>query len=126
MQNNKEKDPFNTKNICCNNKVPTNFNSPFYETKMASNIVNDEYGNIKDISYSSMRQNYTERMKHIMEDTTNDFGLSTGGGEYVVPIYKHRFEEFHRPNCFDFGYQTLKNAYWKENEGRCKIHYEDY
>ncbi len=119
-------DPMKTSGLCCKNVIPANYTTPFYTTKYASNITNEQYGNIQTITSSTMRKNYAERIKYIMNDNSNEVGLSAGGGEYVIPNYKHRYDQFHKHNCFDFGYQKLRNAYGNGNNGQCKIHYEDY
>jgi len=110
---------------CCKNKPPSNFVTPFYETKYASNNINQEYGNNK-VTYSSMRQNYKERIMSIMNDTTNETGISAGGGEYVVPIVLPTDLRFYKSDCSNYGYQKLNKAYGPNNNGSCKIHYEDY
>ena len=112
--------------LCCKNVIPTIFITPFPTTKYTSNKINEEYGNIREITSSTMRQNYAERIKYIMNDNSNETGISAGGGEYIVPNYKHHYEQFHRKNCSSFGHQKLKNAYGYNNNGQCKIHYEDY
>ena len=112
--------------ICKCNQMANTCSTPFYQTKYASNSINDEYGNIKPVTYSAMRQNYRERIEHIMNDVSNEVGLSAGGGEYIVPNYKSHFQQFYRPNCDMQGRQKFKNAYGRGNEGQCKIHYEEY
>ncbi len=123
---NNDSDPMKISGLCCKNVVPENYLSPFPAIKYASNTRNGQYGNIRDITVSTMRRNYFERIKYIMNDNTNEVGISAGGGNYVIPSYKHHDDQFYRNNCSDFGYQQLKNAYGNGNEGQCKIHYEDY
>lgn len=123
MSNN---DPMKTSGICCKNVVPANFTTPYSTTKYASNNYNEQYGNIQTVTNSTMRRNYAERIKYIMNDNSNEVGLSSGGGEYVVPNYKHHYEQFYKTDCNAFGYQKLENAYCKGNNGQCKIHWEDY
>lgn len=110
---------------CCKNKIPETYNTPFYETKFASNNNNDQYGN-SEISYSTMRKNYKERIMHIMNDKTNESGISTGGGEYVVPKYSPVDTTLYRTNYDLYGYQKFNIAYGSTNNGSCKIHYADY
>ena len=99
----------NLDEVCCGNILPKTESPPFYQTKYASNTTNIEYGGI---------------IQHIMNDTSNEVGLSAGGGHYIVPNYK--FHENITINCEKSGLQTFKNAYYKDNKGSCKIHWEDY
>ena len=112
--------------LCGCNKVKKDFTSPFPTIKTAFSNKNDEYGNIQTITSNTMRQNYRQRIEYIMNDNTNEVGVSSGGGEYIVPNYKHHFKQFYKPDCENFGLQKFKNAYGKGNDGQCKIHYEDY
>ena len=115
----------NLDEVCCGNILPKTESPPFYQTKYASNTTNIEYGGItQQITSSAMRKNYYERIQHIMNDTSNEVGLSAGGGHYIVPNYK--FHENITINCEKSGLQTFKNAYYKDNKGSCKIHWEDY
>ena len=91
-------DPMKTSGLCCKNVIPANYTTPFYTPKYASNITNEQYGNIQTITSSTMRKNYAERIKYIMNDNSNEVGLSSGGGEYVIPNYKHRYDQFHNHN----------------------------
>ena len=43
-------DPMKTSGLCCKNVIPVNYAAPFHTTKYASNITNEQYGNIETIT----------------------------------------------------------------------------
>lgn len=116
------------KNMSC----PSRCNPPrcipvqFQEERHAFNVNNMEYGGINPINTSSMRENFSERMRLLFELETEGKGVSAGGGEYVFPIYKTYKNHYIHQKPSDYGYQKMKDAYGSRNGGTCKIHYEDY
>ena len=70
-------------------------------TKQSKSFKYDKI-DLRNLNNSQLQDILNVKLKHTV---IND------NREYVVPNYKHRYEQFHRQNCFDFGYQKLKNAY---------------
>lgn len=97
--------------------------TPKEDNKLALTITNDQYGNLQEITESTMRANYTLRLKSELEKEPAA-GQSSGGGNYLYPSYDVVSETITNPYPKG-GYVSYSNAYGS-NSGNCNPPFDNY
>jgi hypothetical protein len=107
-----------------NNPAPTRILTPMPNIKPAANYIESTYGGMQEIDASAMRQNYIARLTNVLNDKSNEKGLSSGGGNYVQCLYDTVNTTAKDPYACG-GYKKYKDSYGDSAKG-CVVSYDEY
>jgi hypothetical protein len=108
-----------------NPQPPRIVGAPMPQKKPAANYFDSSYGGMQQIDSSAMRQNYIARMSNVFNDTSNQKGLSAGGGQYNICLYDVVDKTRKDPYACG-GPKRYKDAYGDSGGKGCVVNFDEY